>query len=121
MNARIAGLGERHRHERDPRGVPKRRHRFAAPFRPERNPRGSFAGRLVIAAGLDETQQRDDAAQTGDARPTIASEAKRSPDRRATEHSYVAVGIAGSGHVGTIALQECDRRSAGADSAERRR
>lgn len=31
-----------------------------------------------------------------------------------SRHRDVAIGIAGSGRVGTIALQECDRRAAGA-------
>lgn len=38
----------------------------------------------------------------------------RSRPARAGDRSYVAIGIAGSGRLGTIALQECDGRAAGA-------
>src|SRR5205823_13859073 len=45
---------------------------------------------------------------------TIASMADRSSAGRRVDDSLVAEAIAGSGRVGTIALQECDRRAAGA-------
>jgi len=41
----------------------------------------------------------------------IAFAAKGSSDGAAARDPVVAMGIVGSGHIGTIALEECDRRA----------